>query len=219
MLTEFKRLMVLAPHPDDEAIGCGGTINRVVRDGGEAAVLYGTVPDAVRLAEAEAACNLLGAEMMAFSTHPSKQLDEYPMPNLVAFIEDAIQRWRPTALVLPHPDGFHHEHRAMAEAGVAATRPNGATGRHRPPVVAVYEEPFDCWVLTSTQTQFSPSLYVELEDADIAAKCAAMDAHASQVRPSPSERSTQALLSMAGLRGAQAGARYAEAFELRRWFL
>jgi len=217
-----KRVMVLAPHPDDEIIGTGGLLSRLTREKSDALVLYGSMPNDVRRAEAVHGLSILDDfdgridyEHLYFDT--DGDLDMKPMKELVTDIEEHIQRFTPDMVIMPEPGGFHQDHRAIAEAAIAALRPNGGTFNYRPPIVAVYEEPSDYWTLETEQHH--PILYVSLTDEDIERKCQAMKSHISQDRPHPSERSVEAIRALATLRGAQAGVHLAEAYEVRRWLV
>ena len=214
--------MVLAPHPDDEIIGTGGLLSRLTREKSDALVLYGSMPNDVRRAEAVHGLSILDDfdgridyEHLYFDT--DGDLDMKPMKELVTDIEEHIQRFTPDMVIMPEPGGFHQDHRAIAEAAIAALRPNGGTFNYRPPIVAVYEEPSDYWTLETEQHH--PILYVSLTDEDIERKCQAMKSHISQDRPHPSERSVEAIRALATLRGAQAGVHLAEAYEVRRWLV
>ena len=217
-----KRVMVLAPHPDDEIIGTGGLLSRLAREKSDALVVYGSMPNDVRRAEAVHGLSILDDfdgridyEHLYFDT--DGDLDMKPMKELVTDIEEHIQRFTPDMVIMPEPGGFHQDHRAIAEAAIAALRPNGGTFNYRPPIVAVYEEPSDYWTLETEQHH--PILYVSLTDEDIERKCQAMKSHISQDRPHPSERSVEAIRALATLRGAQAGVHLAEAYEVRRWLV
>jgi LmbE family N-acetylglucosaminyl deacetylase len=217
-----KRVMVLAPHPDDEIIGTGGLLSRLTREKSDALVVYGSMPNDVRRAEAVHGLSILDDfdgridyEHLYFDT--DGDLDMKPMKELVSDIEEHIQRFTPDMVIMPEPGGFHQDHRAIAEAAIAALRPNGGTFNYRPPIVAVYEEPSDYWTLETEQHH--PILYVSLTDEDIERKCQAMKSHISQDRPHPSERSVEAIRALAILRGAQAGVHLAEAYEVRRWLV
>jgi LmbE family N-acetylglucosaminyl deacetylase len=204
--------MVFAPHADDEAIGAGGLLAKVADEGGQSMVVFGHFEvDSQRLAEADASLRVLEVDQ-------ERVLTAYSNPaHAVAQVELIVEDWRPTAVILPSPLGFHQDHRELATHILAALRPSGATGKHRPDLIAVYEEPFDNWGVSPVP--FNPSAYVTLTAGQLDRKCEAMAAHVSQVRPSPSERSEHALRGMAALRGVQAGTEYAEALEVKyaRW--
>ena len=209
----YNRTLIIAPHPDDEVLGCGGLISRSVRENKQVFVAYATCADDVRHSELVESCKFLGVTDFAIYSASRIWLDILPVNNLVSWVESLVNSWTPDCILFPTPTGFHQEHRAMALATLAALRPSGGTGRCRPSTMAVYEEPFDSW--TDDGNQFRPTMYVSLEQQDIDNKCQAMHLHKSQDRPSPSERSEDAIRALAALRGAQCGHSFAEAYEIR----
>jgi LmbE family N-acetylglucosaminyl deacetylase len=205
---DLERLLVVAPHADDETIGAGGLLARCARTGVETAVLCVRVHDAERQTELEAACEVLGVSRIAtFSPMPVVCTAE-----LIDTIDEQLEAFRPTMVVLPNPAATHQEHVEVARASLAAMRPSGASGRYRPRVAACWEQVADQWAFGHA---VSTTLFVELELADVVVKQKAMEAHASQARPFPSERSGEAMESLARVRGAQANVGYAEAYQLR----
>jgi LmbE family N-acetylglucosaminyl deacetylase len=217
-----KRVMVLAPHPDDEVLGAGGLLSRLARENSDALVIYGSMPNDTRMTEAKTGLSILDdfSERIDYEylySETDGDLDQFPMKTLITDIETYIQRFMPDLVIMPEPGGFHQDHRAISQAAIAALRPNGGTFNFRPPIVAVYEEPSDYWTLETEQHH--PILYVTLTDEDIEHKCQAMRSHISQDRPHPSERSVEAIRALAVLRGAQAGVHLAEAYEVRRWLV
>ena len=211
----YGQTLIIAPHPDDEVLGCGGYMAKAQRSGFAVHLAVATTNNSeVRLQELDKCAkhfNLASTTM--FYPNASFWLDSIPNADLVRYIERCIETTHPICIMLPHPDSFHQEHRAVSQATFAALRPSGGTGRWRPSVVALYEAPFDSWTLTGSQ--FRPTMYVALNQHDLDKKIQGMAIHASQDRPAPSERSSDAIRGLAGLRGAQCGEKWAEAYELR----
>ena len=203
-------IMVMAPHPDDEIIGVGGLVSRALRAESQVSLVIGSWRDEGRLQEAIDAGALLGeANVIGLYREP---VDQMPERALVARIEDLLNEHRPSLFLIPE-NAVHPEHRAWFRAAVAATRPSGGTGRWRPQHVWCWESPADQWGGPIHATTF-----VEIAAADLEAKLSALQAHRSQARSAPSERSPQAIVALASLRGAQCGASYAEAFRVLRDF-
>jgi len=209
------RTLIIAPHPDDEVLGCGGFMSKSKRLGGEVHLAVATTNNnEVRLRELDKCCEFFGVKSLTmFYPNSSFWLDAIPNADLVRHVERCIETVRPVNIFYPTYDSFHQEHRAVSTAVTAAIRPSGATGRWRPSLAAIYEAPFDSWTLSGSQIK--PTLYFELNQHDIDNKVEGMNIHASQTRPSPSERSTESIMGLAALRGAQSGTKWAEAYELR----
>jgi LmbE family N-acetylglucosaminyl deacetylase len=217
--------MVLAPHCDDETIGCGGLIARVLREGGRATVAVLRDEGPVRWAEMDAAAGVYRRSGGVFHVEravvPELQvtlsdwLNSYRTDLLVKIIEGFLERDRPELVVIPSPAETHQEHKAVYEAAMIAMRPSGGTDRWRPPRIVTFEHLADAWRRTTPVVP--ASWYVELKLPDIVIQGEAMAAHESQVRPPPSERSLEALQNLAKVRGAEAGVEWAEAFAVLRW--
>lgn len=124
------RVMVFAPHPDDEILGCGGSLTRHIENGDHATVVYMTSGDAgslhiskeqlgsVREQEAQSSCSLLGITDLVFLRNPDGYL-EYDQKNLVAII-NLLRNRQPDLVYLPHQRDAHKDHRMTHELVVEA---------------------------------------------------------------------------------------------------
>ena len=142
----MSRILVLSPHPDDEAIGCGGTICAHVSEGAEVHVVFLTsgekgVPGrepaetaAVREAEAAAAARILGISDIAFWRLPDGAVRA--TRGAVGRLRTLLSEWRPDVLYVPHPGEQHRDHRATFRL---AARACGAAGVADAPIVRLYE--------------------------------------------------------------------------------
>lgn len=224
-----QRLLVIAPHADDEVFGCGGTLAKVKASGGEAYVIvvsvgdlqhYGhpsVVPGETRAAELRSALEYLkvdGHEILFSDAHTHLRLDAKPRRDLIALLERdatyAIDKIRPTVLILPAPS-YNQDHEALFKAGIAACRPHL---RH--------QKPFADLVLTCDAPQlgwgrgvFHPNFYVDITEY-LGVKLDALACHRSQLRPDPDPGSLANVERLARLRGADVAVDAAEAFECHR---
>ncbi|WP_040781604.1 PIG-L deacetylase family protein [Nocardia pneumoniae] len=231
---DVQRVLIIAPHPDDEVLGCGGLISRVKREGGEVHVLYvtaGEVADFSLAGRSTAAEKLREIEKVAESfsldgwhlalpgDKHNLRLDILPRSQLVDLLERpgnplAFPTLKPSVVLAPDPTSYNQDHQAVASAVLTALRPGPDAFRHQPTAVLTYEEAADSW---SAQPALVRNVFVELAADDVDRKVATMALHASQWREHPHTRSKEALRGLAVLRGAQSGYRYAEAFHLLRW--
>lgn len=208
-----NRILVVAPHPDDEVIGCGGLLARAAREGKETTVVVVAVEDDDRQAELEAAGRRLGVENLV-SLWQVNFIDGLDDHTIVGRLDKMLEIYRPELVLVPSLAGYHQEHRRIASLAVSAMRPGGGrSSGHAPVSVWYYEAPADVSSPTGTN---SPTITVRLEPEDLATKLDAMRCHATQVRPAPSERSIEALEALAVLRGAQVGIPLGEAYSSRR---
>ena len=121
----FARTLVIAPHPDDETLGAGGTIARLARVGHDvrvAVVTTGLVPDysaseiAVVRSEAEQAHALLGVRETSWLDLPAARIAETPRRTLNAALQDVVSRTSPTALLVPFAGDVHVDHQLIFQA-------------------------------------------------------------------------------------------------------
>jgi N-acetylglucosamine malate deacetylase 1 len=222
MLTTSGPVLVVAPHPDDEVLGAGGTIARLASEGRDVHVVIVTkggppLFDEAFIergrAEAREAHRLLGVKETVFlDGFPAALLDTIPQSTLNAGLREAIDGVEPELLFIPFPGDLHIDHRMVAEAAFVATRPNR---RHPIAAVLAYEALSETnWGVPGTQG-FTPNVFVDIS-RHLDLKLDAMGRFLSQLQPFPHERSLEALRALAIGRGATSGLEAAEAFVLIR---
>ena len=216
------RTLVIAPHADDEVLGCGALLARLAREGLEPVVgivSHGHQPDypkeQVEALKREAA--LAHSRLGVAETHwlglPAARLDSIPHADLNSAIGSLVTKVAPDTLLLPHPGDIHLDHRLVFESGMVAARPSG--GRY-PRTVMCYETLSETnWNAPGLSPAFTPNLFVDVTDT-LAAKLDAFRAYGSQVKPDPHERSVSAIEALARLRGGTVHVQHAEAFLLVR---
>lgn len=225
---KIRRLMVLAPHCDDAELGCGGTIARVVRAGGEALSVVATTSDQdflhlertvtadERVAEFSAASEVLGAMPILLTRGYEAKLHLYPMGKLVQDIDRHMKEFAPDTVLIPLPSS-HQDHVYMYQAGLAACRPSRSKDFIR--TVAAYEYPSTGWGPGGESAPSHGGMYVNITET-MEAKKQALSMYKTQMRDG-----TNSLLSVEGaeilarLRGVEAGFRYAELFRVLRMSL
>ncbi len=218
----MSSILVIAPHPDDEVLGCGGTIARFAGGGHEvtvAIVTRGTplFPAAqVRQVRAEArrASRSLGVRSLRFLNLPVTTLHLIPEHKLNTAFCRLVNETRPDIAFLPFAGDRHEDHRQIFDAAMVAMRPDG----RRPLVkrICCYETVSEThWTAPGIEPPFEPNWYVDVS-ATLAAKLAAMKLYKSQLAESIPARSLQAIESLARFRGSVVGLEAAEAFWLVR---
>jgi LmbE family N-acetylglucosaminyl deacetylase len=223
-----KRMIVLAPHADDEVLGAGGLMAKASRQGWEVHVQFATISGYSSMArgdesnttsredEVRAAAHVLGCagyETFCLGEQWHLRMDSLPQQDIISFIERGLRLLRPAMVLIPCLGHYHQDHRAMCRAAIAALRP--APGGNRPlvPVVLAYGHAHAGW--GGEEYNFRPSVFADITDT-IEAKLAAMECYRSQVCPEPHPRSPSMLRSHSAHWGAYAGVAYAEAFECIR---
>lgn len=217
-----SKILVVAPHPDDEVLGCGGAIARHTAQGDEVRVLIMTrgAPDiyppeeeeGVRQ-EAQEAHRILGVSETYFLDFPAPQLDTIPGYQLADAIATLIHRYQPQRIYLPHRGDIHLDHQKVYQATLVAARP-------LPPCpvrqLLCYETLSETeWAPPWSDTAFVPTVFVDISDY-LTVKLKAMYCYQSELQSAPHPRSLQALETLAHHRGSTVGVAAAEAFMLVR---
>lgn len=220
MMDGIKSLVVIAPHPDDETLGAGGTIARFAEAGVKVSVLIvsGHLPPLypqeafeTTRREADAALKILGAHDWEFLEIPATKVHEAPVAEVTGKINAFIRSRAPEAVLIPFPDR-HIDHRVLFDYSVVACRP---VHDKAPKIVLAYETLSEThWNVPGIEAAFVPELFIDVTD-QIGKKQAALDAYASQVHTAPS-RSIEACMALARFRGSQNGFTYAEAYKVVR---
>ncbi|MGI6163457.1 MAG: PIG-L deacetylase family protein [Bacillota bacterium] len=217
------RLMVVAPHPDDEVLGAGGTIARYSAEGNDVIVVVVTKgestlfdPDIIDTGRREAlkAHSQLGVEETIFMDFPAARLDSVEHHSLNSAFAQIMSKVRPEVVFLPFPGDIHKDHRLTFESALVALRPVTAECVRE---ILCYETVSETnWSAPFASPVFSPDVYIDISNY-LERKVAALKTFASQMKCFPNERSIEAVTSLATARGATVGRCAAEAFvQVRR---
>ena len=220
--TVKKRILIVAPHPDDETLGVGGTAAKWVAQGHDVTVLIvsGHLPPlypaeayARTVREALAAFQILGVTRHSFLEIPATMIGNEPVHVLNEKIGAAVREARPHVVLCCYPDR-HVDHRVVFESVMVATRPVGAGTDIE--LVAAYETLSEThWNAPHIEPNFVPNWVVDISEfADT--KLRALRCYESQIPEFPGSRSVEAVEALAKLRGTQAGFAYGEAFQIIR---
>jgi LmbE family N-acetylglucosaminyl deacetylase len=229
---EVRRALILAPHADDEAMGCAGLMARLAEAGAELHVIYLAVDGfhhygierettfGERVAEIERVLALFGERCTYEIAYPAhdliERLDTLPRRELVDRFERALNDHRPDLLLVPSGYDYDQDHVAVFKAAHAAARPIAEQfGKWLVPHVLAYE-------MTKLQWSDSPlpraAAFVDIGGV-LETKLEAIRRYATQYRPSPHIRSEESVRALATIRGAEMGVEHAEAYEVLRTVL
>ncbi|MCR5610585.1 MAG: PIG-L family deacetylase [Clostridiales bacterium] len=215
-------ILFVVAHPDDEVLGAGATINKLIGEDHNVAVVTMANHAAARanisatLSEDQAkAFEIMGIKKAYSADFPNIQMNTVPHLKLVQFIESCIEDWQAECIYTHHPSDTNNDHVMTSFAAQAASR----LFQRKPGVPAlrqlVYMEvPSSTeWSLDSSSNRFTPNMFVEIGREGVELKLKALEAYAGVMRPYPHPRSREAIEGLAAYRGSQAGCLYAEAFE------
>lgn len=222
----MKNILVIAPHADDEILGCGATMAKHIRnnDNVYVAIMTNASKGAPELfsrqdvenirQEARNAHSLLGVKDTFFYDFPAPKLEQFPQYKISNEISTLIKDLNIDILYIPHKGDLHMDHGAIYNASLVASRP--FTDQSVSKILAYETLSETEWGHPTVENAFIPTFFNKLKDSDLKAKKLAMKCFASQLRPFPHTRSIEAIEHLAALRGATVGSYSAEAFVIVR---
>ena len=216
------KVLVIAPHPDDEVIGVGGTIAKRAQEGYEVYVCVVTkageplfrselVEQGRR--ECRKADELLGVKETIFLDFPAVMLETVPRYELNDGILKTIQFIKPVEVYIPHRGDMQLDHKMIVDACMVALRPKY---EHKVSRIYAYETLSETgWDIPNTTNEFIPTVYEDITQS-LEHKLNAMKVFESQLGEFPEARSLGAIEALARYRGATVNLEAAEAFSLIR---
>lgn len=222
-------VLVVAAHPDDEILGCGGTMALHAARGDVVHVLIlgqgaaarrpagsDVVAEVAALESAAlAAATTVGAQPPRFGHLPDNCMDTVALLDVVRMVEDCVAETNPKIIYTHSPGDTNIDHRIVFDAVTTACRPQPGTLK---PAILCFEIPSSTeWRPPVAAPVFAPNWFVDI-GAALTAKLAALSAYAGEMRPWPHPRSLEAVTHLARWRGASIGSEAAEAFMVARGF-
>jgi LmbE family N-acetylglucosaminyl deacetylase len=221
-------VLVVAAHPDDEVLGCGGTIARLAKEGHEVyiAILGEGITSRYQQREqadtllvealhsdSQRVADFLGAKQLFLYALPDNRFDTVPLLDVIKIIEDLVEHLQPHVIYTHHGGDLNIDHLVLHRAVLTATRPMAGC-----PVKDIYtfEVPSSTeWAFGQFQPAFRPNVFVDIHNT-LESKVQAMEFYESEARPFPHPRSPEALRAIARRWGSAVGLEAAEVFELVR---
>ncbi|MBE0655614.1 MAG: PIG-L family deacetylase [Bacteroidales bacterium] len=213
-----KNILFIAPHPDDEVLGCGGIIKKLTDRNKNVWILVITrgkkeiySEDKIQNVRQEAlkAHTILGVSKTIFFDFPAPDLDLVSTSELAMNIVSVINDLEADTIYLPHRGDIHHDHRAVFYAGLVAARPVKNSPVKR---IYTYETLSETeWAPPYGEDAFIPNRFVNICN-EFPLKLEAMQCFKSQLREFPNSRSLKSIEALANFRGSTVGFTHAEAF-------
>ena len=217
----MKYLIVVA-HPDDEVLGAGATIHKLVEQGNQVAICTMANHAAARAnlsdtlaQDQQEAFRIMNVETVFAADFPNIKMNTVPHLELVQFIEGCIESFGAEAIITHHPSDTNNDHSMTSYAAQAASRLfQRKEGVPRLKQLMYMEVPSSTeWSFDSSANRFVPNFFIEIGKEGLEIKLGALRAYRGVMRPFPHPRSLEAIEGLAAYRGVQAGCNYAEAFE------
>ncbi len=226
----MKNILILAPHPDDEVLGCGGMISKEVKNGNNVFVAIMTngnvgAPELFPIegtkrgrVEAKKAHDLLGVKDTYFFDFPAPRLDNYASYKINISISKLLNDLEIDDLYIPHRGDIHKDHRVIYESALVAARPVKKQNVKR---ILSYETLSETeWAAPFGDDVFIPNVYIEISDDDLSNKVKAFECFSEpRIKFAPHSRSSDGIKTLAKYRGSTITTYYAEAFSLVREIL
>ncbi|MCI9422056.1 PIG-L family deacetylase [Lachnospiraceae bacterium WCA-9-b2] len=215
-------VLVIAPHPDDEILGTGGTIAKRAAQGHDVYVcivtkgcepLFHEKYVEKGRSECRKADEYLGVKETIFLDFPAVMLEEVPRYELNDGILGVIQRIKPEEVYVPHRGDMQIDHKIVVDAAMVALRPKYS---HKVKRIYAYETLSETgWDIPNVMNEFIPTVYEDISDT-INKKIEAMNIFQSQLASFPNARSIGAIEALARFRGSTVTLEAAEAFGIVR---
>ncbi len=215
-------VLVVAPHPDDEILGCGGAIARYAQEGHSVTVAIVTKADpplfSVEMVkkgrqDALKAHKLLGVQETIFCDLPAAELDGLPHHQVNAKLGEVIKKVKPALVFVPFLGDIHLDHQHVFLSSLVAMRPNQWD---YPAKIYAYETLSETnWNAPYITPGFHPNIFIDISQT-LALKLKAFALHETQAKAFPHERSLKTIEALAALRGSAVHREAAEAFVLIR---
>lgn len=225
-----QTIIVIAAHPDDEVLGCGGTIAKHVKNGDTVhSVILAegiTSRDKSRNREinseklynlakaAQRANDILGVHSLRLLDFPDNRMDSLDRLDIIKVVEKIVNEIEPDIIYTHHVGDVNIDHRRIHEAVITACRP--IPGNHLVKELLFFETASSTeWMTPGSAPSFSPNWYIDITDT-LSLKLKSLEAYEYEMRDWPHARSINALEHLSGWRGANIGVEAAEAFILGR---
>ncbi len=208
----MKKVLVLAAHPDDETLGCGGTINRLSKEGYQIQLITFTNGessrgelDKDRNDLLDKVSNKLGIQKFSSADFPDNAMDSIPLINICKFIEAEVN-YNPDIIFTHHPEDMNIDHQLVAKATFTVFRPQSGANH----------QIFSYFVPSSTD--YNPTLnllghsYFKLLKENLEAKLETLKIYDNEMRDYPHTRSYKNIENLMRVWGSEVGTEFAEKF-------
>ena len=221
---ENKTILVVAAHPDDEILGCGGTIANLSNDNKVISLILGEGIRARSLENGEElfkklredskkAQELLGIKESYFENFPDNLFDSVPLLEIIKKVEEYIDKIKPDVIFTHHHSDLNIDHRITFQAVLTCCRPQP---NYKHPDIYCFEIPSSTdWQFLTGDKVFKPNVFIDISNS-MKQKNDALRLYESEMRDYPHSRSLKGVEIMAQDWGRKVGKEFVEAFELIR---
>ena len=224
-MVSFKNILVVASHPDDEVLGCGGTLYNLKKKGAKISVLFLSDGESSRKhpklkqlildrkKQALKAGKILGIKNITFGDFPDNSMDTIPMLKVIKFIEKKIKEVKPDVIFTHFESDLNIDHQITSKAVITACRPI----KNQTVKSVIFFEVLSSseWNISIKNKSFKPNYFVDISKS-LKFKLKALKLYKREMRKWPHPRSIQGVKLLSKTRGSSVGLSNAEAFILGR---
>jgi LmbE family N-acetylglucosaminyl deacetylase len=225
MLNKLKKILIVCAHPDDEVIGCGGTISLLsktakidllVFTNGEGSRKFSSDEQykkktLQRKQMLQKSSKVLGIKNIHQLNFRDNQLDTYPLLEITKELEKYLKKYKPDTIFTHYKNDLNIDHRKVFEAVITATRPFKNTFIKN----LLSFEITSSTELSYSKNQFNPNFFVDIKDK-IKSKKKSLKIYKNQFDKELGLLTIENIINLAKYRGSYIGSKYAEAFEIVR---
>jgi LmbE family N-acetylglucosaminyl deacetylase len=226
-----KRILVIVAHPDDELLGLGATMNKLITEHGVTArvVILGEGITSrsdnrdvekwkaeleIHRSNIKSAQAAIGYQSAGIYDFPDNRFDSVALLDIIKVVEKEKSEFKPEIIFTHHGGDVNVDHQRTFEAVITACRPMEHEGVH---TIITFETPSGTeWRAATDPRHFVPNLYISVSEENVEAKIKGMESYEFEKRPYPHPRSPEALRIQAQRWGVAVGRKYAEAFTIVR---
>jgi LmbE family N-acetylglucosaminyl deacetylase/folate-dependent phosphoribosylglycinamide formyltransferase PurN len=220
-LENKKKILIVAAHPDDEVLGCGGSIIKY-KESHDIEVMFMTNgvsargKNKIKALERKKHClalfKYLELRKPSFLNFPDNQMDTIPLLRIVKNIENKIKVFKPEIIFTHFSDCLNIDHRRTYEAVITACRPIENLSVKK--ILSFEVLSSTEWALFKNKT-FQPNYYINISK-EIKKKISLMKFYKDELKDYPHSRSLKGIEALARSRGISSGVKFAEGFYLNR---
>jgi LmbE family N-acetylglucosaminyl deacetylase len=225
MLNKLKKILIVCAHPDDEVIGCGGTISLLsktakidllVFTNGEGSRKFSSDEQyrkktLQRKQMLQKSSKVLGIKNIHQLNFRDNQLDTYPLLEITKELEKYLKKYKPDTIFTHYKNDLNIDHRKVFEAVITATRPF----KNKFIKNLLSFEITSSTELSYSKNQFNPNFFVDINDK-IKLKKKSLNIYRNQFNKELGLLTIENIINLAKYRGSYIGSKYAEAFEIVR---
>ena len=212
-----ENVLVIAAHPDDEILGSGGTIKKLINHGYKVITVIaakGRKEEEHHIQQLMLQANKhLGVEEVLFLEFPNLLMETIPLVEINKSIEDLLDKYKPAMIFTHHYGDTNRDHQILFQAVLTAARP--LPGKKPLEILCFETVSSSEWSQHTNDKEFKPNYFVDITNT-IDDKLKSLQHYDVEMRPFPHPRSYDGVKYLARVRGMTVGVEYAEAFEIIR---